>query len=121
MLAADTKTGRDLGDPVYFTSNSFRLRNADHQRLKEVADSTRAAGGKILLISGFADPYGDSEYNLYLSKKRCQAVQRQLLRLGVDPDHLKIDERGAVDSAKDMPSWKKRRVEFSFLEATASL
>lgn len=46
--------------------------------------------GKRVLISGFHDATGDVAVNEALSKRRAQAVQAKLIRLGVAPERVQL-------------------------------
>ena len=98
---------------IYFGTNSYSLRRSERTKLQSVNDVLNSSPGKLLVISGFCDKWGNAEYNLYLSKKRCQSVRSYLRRLGVAPERMIIEENGKEGTEnEDGPSWKKRRVEF---------
>jgi outer membrane protein OmpA-like peptidoglycan-associated protein len=58
--------------------------DAIHDRLEGVA-----------IIAGYSDPFGNTAYNLELSRKRAQAVADFLFALGVSHDRLRVEGRGA--------------------------
>jgi outer membrane protein OmpA-like peptidoglycan-associated protein len=98
---------------VYFGMNSFAVRRSERAKLRVVNRILSENTGKQLEIAGFCDKWGNAEYNLYLSKKRCETIKSYLVGLGVDPDRLVVNENGSdgVDE-EDQESWKRRRVEF---------
>ena len=54
-------------------------------------DSSEAA------ITGFTDSQGDSQYNLELSRKRADAVERYLVGAGIAPERLHVEGRGVLN------------------------
>lgn len=48
--------------------------------------------GRSAVISGFHDSTGDPAMNAELAKKRAEAVQAALLRLGADPTRLQLQK-----------------------------
>ena len=75
----------------------------------------------MLGISGFADPYGNRDYNERLCKLRCQTVHDYLIEQGVPATRLKAQPGGELTNADaGDPTWKKRRVQFQWIELAAS-
>lgn len=56
-------------------------------------DGTREAS-----IAGFTDSQGDSRYNLILSRKRADAVERFLVDAGIPRERLHVEGRGVLSN-----------------------
>ncbi|MCB1096494.1 MAG: OmpA family protein [Verrucomicrobiae bacterium] len=98
---------------VYFGINSFAIRRSERSKLRAVNSVLAQNPGKDLIIRGFCDKWGNAEYNLYLSKKRCETVKSYLVGLGIEPERMVVDENGSEGADEEVgPSWKRRRVEF---------
>ncbi|MDA0811008.1 MAG: OmpA family protein [Verrucomicrobia bacterium] len=102
---------------VYFGINSFAVRRSERAKLRVVNRILSENTAKQLVIAGFCDKWGNAEYNLYLSKKRCETIKSYLEGLGVDPDRLVVNEHGGDGTDEDEESWKLRRVEFQLRDA----
>jgi len=73
-----------------------------------------------ILITGYTDTMGNSNYNLQLSKFRANIVKSFLLGLGVKSHQMQIQGRGGQDpiESNDTP-WGRmmnRRVEIEVIE-----
>jgi len=72
-------------------------------------------------ITGHCDERGTEEYNLALGKKRAQATEKALSKLGVPGKRLSIKSRGEADPAvpnasSEAEHQKNRRAEFELSE-----
>lgn len=102
-----------VGLPVYFDTGSEIL-NAD---AGEVVDSIitllKEGGAKTdLIVTGFADNFGNPESNRELSLRRADAVVTRLLDAGVEES--RIEKKSVVENVSNVPRsqrWKSRRVE----------
>ncbi len=101
---------------VYFATAKWAIANSHRRELDQLANylnSFKKLSPKVK-VRGLADPRGDAEYNLYLSRQRCQAVARYLRSKGVKDDFIEIEEKGAtaVDLGDAAALRESRRVEF---------
>ena len=78
---------------IYFTFDSPRLEPAALQTLEERIPQLRSTSGQIEL-HGHCDVRGDDEYNLALSLRRAQAVQRYLQQSGIPETRLTAQPYG---------------------------
>ncbi|MDX2360750.1 MAG: OmpA family protein [Crocinitomicaceae bacterium] len=77
-------------DRVYFNNDSYQLKNDGKLLLdKIVAELTSS---NAIVLRGYADPSGQREYNMRLAKNRAQAVMDYLIKKGVDPSRINIEE-----------------------------
>jgi outer membrane protein OmpA-like peptidoglycan-associated protein len=76
----------------------------------------------VLEIAGHTDDRGDAAINLKLSQRRADAVARQLVRHGVDPDQLQAvgygETQPLADNRSDAGRKSNRRIEFRVLGGT---
>jgi outer membrane protein OmpA-like peptidoglycan-associated protein len=70
---------------IYFAFNSANLNEDARMALNGVADELRANPNYMVLLSGYADPTGDEQYNLQLAERRAAACRLYLAQqLGSD-------------------------------------
>ncbi len=110
---------------IYFDSGSNEISLMEVPKLERLAGLLREATHIDLIIVGYADPSGDPALNLALSKKRCLSVKNQLQSLGISPERLDINEKGAAASVGDTPltpeaKKQMRRVEFEIIQVNLS-
>ena len=94
-LAAPVPEGasiRVLADRVvfYFASGSAELAPGADVALAEIVKAV--AAGRKALISGYHDSTGNLATNEELAKQRAQAVQLQLLQLGLTPEQAQLEK-----------------------------
>ena len=77
-----------LDKNVEFGFNSDALNWRSIMYLDRLAQVMKAFPDVRLLLSGHADSVGTDEYNLLLSEKRVEAIQRYLWALGIDPSRM---------------------------------
>lgn len=112
--------------PVTFDFNSFSIRSSD-----PAADQANRAAleatvmvmsqnpGAKLVLHGFSDGKGSAAYNMSLSRKRAEAVARELTtRYGVPSHRVSIVPHGSAQSmvSAGMPERMGRRVEFELVQ-----
>lgn len=82
---------------VFFPFDSSQL-NADARRvIADAAESYRQTGQASVTLTGHTDTVGSSSYNLELSQRRAEAVQNELVRLGVPFGSIQTIPRGQED------------------------
>jgi outer membrane protein OmpA-like peptidoglycan-associated protein len=104
-----------LSGSVLFASNESTLLPAAVDRLNKVADALLVTKQKHLIIEGFTDSQGSSEYNLVLSQKRADAVRSYLISRGYPGDLINTrgigEERPVSDNSSAEGRANNRRVE----------
>jgi peptidoglycan-associated lipoprotein len=78
--------------------------------------------GRVIELTGRADPRGTDEYNMGLGTRRAETVGAYLQRLGVPPAQLTKTTRGELDaSGTDEPGWRvDRRVDLKLAARSAA-
>jgi OOP family OmpA-OmpF porin len=63
-------------------------------------------------VTGFADNIGNAQYNLQLSLRRAESVEKALVASGIDPERVSKESKGEdVSRVSSRDRWKSRRVE----------
>jgi OOP family OmpA-OmpF porin len=81
-----------------FDFDRYLLRDEVKATLDVLAQKLNEAVYDRLVIYGYADRLGTTEYNKSLSEKRAWAVAGYLMDRGVPPHKLKVEGRGEQDS-----------------------
>ncbi len=105
-------------DAIYFDFDSPVIKPEEGAQLRSVAECMRAAlekGNKVYL-EAHADPRGTEEYNIMLTDRRGQSVQRFLEDLGVPGGRMQVISKGDLEArGTDESTWAKdRRVQFIY-------
>jgi len=98
-LAAIQETERGLvitlAGSVLFRTDETTLLPVAQQRLDQVAAALRTlANGQALVIEGYTDSVGTSDYNRQLSGARAEAVRAYLVSRGVPPEQVVAVAKG---------------------------
>ena len=101
-----------IGD-VALTSNSTQLAGEYAEELKSIiADAQLVSDDITLMISGYADQFGDFNYNQILSLKRAEFVKLLLIQSGIPGHMINIEGKGVLEGSEDLVTEKRRRVDF---------
>lgn len=94
---------------VRFRINSARISNEEMVNVYNVAEWMKANPDQKVAIVGYADKdTGTSSYNMALSKRRAEAVQKALVdKYGINPDRLAISAEGSDVQPYDVNSWNR--------------
>ena len=103
---------------VFFDFNRATLTPEARNILKTVAQSAKDPAVTRITLTGHADRSGSTKYNLALSKKRADAVARELVRLGVSKRHIVTYAKGEseplVPTKDGVREPQNRRVEIVY-------
>jgi len=104
-----------LSGSVLFASNESTLLPAAQDRLNKVADALLMTKERQLIIEGFTDSQGSSEYNISLSQRRADTVRSYLISRGYPSDLIHTqgigEERPVADNNSAEGRANNRRVE----------
>ena len=107
---------------VNFKFNSAALDSQAKSTLDQIASGAGTTGFMIEL-HGFTDSRGDEQYNIGLSQRRAEAVQRYLVSKNIPLFRISIVGLGKEDPVADNKNEKgraqNRRVEVRVLKSTA--
>lgn len=109
--------GESVPSDVLFAVGSSTLLPAANPVLRRLAAQVRATTGPVVVM-GFTDSTGSTQYNLALSLRRAQAVAAALESLGVPAGRIRVQGLGEADpvAPNTTPSGMalNRRVEVRF-------
>jgi outer membrane protein OmpA-like peptidoglycan-associated protein/tetratricopeptide (TPR) repeat protein len=105
---------------IYFDFDKANLDEGDEKYLNDVKNILEHDPSLKLLVAGHADDRGEEDYNIWLSKKRVQAVTKYLTSKGINKN--RIIEKAYGESLPVIPCYevdcseddhqKNRRAEF---------
>lgn len=102
---------------LYFKSDSDQLTEESKSEAPEMLREVASRPAAEVVVIGHTDSFGPQEYNDQLSVARADAVRRQLVDLGFDPNLLKVEGRGEreplVPTLDDVREPNNRRAEIN--------
>ena len=104
---------------VYFGFDSSSIVASERMKLQEAADHLRENPKDHLLIEGYCDWYGTSEYNLALGDRRATSASNYLNTLGVDSQRIEQLSKGSLEATANLSkseSGQDRRVDLILLQ-----
>lgn len=119
LQARDTDRGMVITlQDVLFDVGEATLKPGAERTLDRVADLLKEHPERRLLIEGYTDATGSESYNLDLSRRRAEAVERALVREGVPGERIEIQPHGEAYPVADNDTaagrQMNRRVELLF-------
>ena len=102
----------NVGDLVYFSSDSTDLTPEAQQILSKQAQWLRQYSQFTITIEGHADERGTREYNIALGARRATAVRNYLAQNGVAANRVRTISYGKerpFDAGHDEAAWAKNR------------
>ena len=86
-----------LSNPIYFEVNKTTVHVNSYPTLKYAAKQLKADRNAYIVVNGYTDNSGILSKNMVLSVKRAEAVKDELVRMGVDPEQIKVVGDGPSD------------------------
>lgn len=102
----------NVGDIVYFTTDSTDLTSEAQQTLQKQAQWLRQYPQFTITIEGHADERGTREYNIALGARRATSVRNFLARNGVNGSRIRTISYGKerpVAVCNDISCWSQNR------------
>ena len=112
----------NVGDRVFFESDSSELSQQAVGTLERQAQWLRAYPQYSFLIEGHADERGTREYNIALGARRAQAVRDYLASRGVQGQRMRTLSYGKerpVAVCNDISCWSQNRRAVTVLNASS--
>jgi peptidoglycan-associated lipoprotein len=112
----------NVGDRVFFESDSSELTQQSVTTLEKQAQWLRAYPQYAFLIEGHADERGTREYNIALGARRAQAVRDYLTSRGVQSHRMRTISYGKerpVAVCNDISCWSQNRRAVTVLNASS--
>ena len=99
---------------VSFASNSIEVGTKYVAQLSTIAEKVKSNNQQKILLAGYADKYGNPDYNLKISQRRVQSVKKELIQLGVKTDQILEQSFGSMRASESTVK-TDRRVEIKML------
>lgn len=102
----------NVGDRVFFATDSFQLSAEARDLLERQAAWLRQNPSVTLTVEGHADERGTRDYNIALGERRATAVRDYLVALGINPNRIRTISYGKerpVDARSVPEAWAKNR------------
>jgi outer membrane protein OmpA-like peptidoglycan-associated protein len=119
LPARDTLPAASLR--LFFAFNQWLLSSSERQRLREFLARMSIRDIAAVRVEGHTDDVGSERYNMWLSRKRAEAVAAELVRLGVPAERIQTIGYGsrqpAVTGRSPQARQQNRRVELTVLRA----
>jgi peptidoglycan-associated lipoprotein len=112
----------NVGDRVFFESDSSELTRQSTSTLEKQAQWLRAYPQYAFLIEGHADERGTREYNIALGARRAQAVRDYLTSRGIQAQRMRTISYGKerpVAVCDDISCWSQNRRSVTVLNASS--
>jgi peptidoglycan-associated lipoprotein len=112
----------NVGDRVFFESDSSELSSQAVGTLEKQAQWLRTYPQYVFLIEGHADERGTREYNIALGARRAQSVRTFMASRGIDPSRMRTISYGKerpVAVCNDISCWSQNRRAVTFLNASS--
>src|ERR1700675_1617395 len=112
----------NVGDRVFFESDSSELSPQAVQTLERQAQWLRSYPQYAFLIEGHADERGTREYNIALGARRAQAVREYLASRGVQGQRMRTISYGKerpVAVCNDISCWSQHRRSVTVINASS--
>jgi peptidoglycan-associated lipoprotein len=113
----------NVGDRVFFESDSSELTQQSIAVLERQAQWLRAYPQYAFMVEGHADERGTREYNIALGARRAQAVRDYLASRGVQAHRMRTISYGKerpVAVCNDISCWSQNRRSVTVLNSGAS-
>jgi len=104
---------------IYFNMNSSVLTSKAKSTISKAAEEIKQGQAAEIVVVGYTDTTGSSEYNTWLSERRATKVKRQMVTNGVPESEIDLAYRGegalAVSTADGVANALNRRVTIEYL------
>jgi peptidoglycan-associated lipoprotein len=112
----------NVGDRVWFQSDSSELTQQSIATLEKQAQWLRSYPQYAFLVEGHADERGTREYNIALGARRAQAVRDYLASRGIQAHRMRTISYGKerpVAVCNDISCWSQNRRSVTVLNASS--
>lgn len=103
--------------PVYFDYDSYEVRPDAQSTIQADANFLNQHPNLKVVIGGYCDERGSTEYNLALGENRANAAKQALTNAGISPDRLRTvsygKEKGFCSEHNEACWQQNRRAQFS--------
>ena len=99
---------------VYFQFDNYAIGSSERNTLSQVAEFMKQNPSELILLEGYCDWHGTTEYNLALGDKRAVTVKNYLTDLGISPSRIDTVSKGSLEATPNLDkaaAAKDRRVD----------
>jgi outer membrane protein OmpA-like peptidoglycan-associated protein len=82
---------------IYFVRDSNELRPSEIAKLNKVAETLSQQPEARLILNGYTDSVGSTDYNLMIAESRASSIKLYLVAKGVNPLQITVAGKGARD------------------------
>jgi outer membrane protein OmpA-like peptidoglycan-associated protein len=82
---------------IYFVSDSNELRSSELAKLDQVVETVSQQPQARLILNGYTDSVGSTDYNLMIAASRASSVKLYLVAKGINPPRIAVVGKGAKD------------------------
>ena len=82
---------------IYFVRDSNELRPSETAKLDKVVETISQRPEARLILNGYTDSVGSTDYNLMIAEGRASSIKLYLVAKGVNPLHIIVAGKGARD------------------------
>ena len=94
---------------VYFSFDSYAIASTERPKLQTAADYLNTNPQDGLLIEGYCDWYGTSDYNLALGDRRAKSIRDYLITLGVGGNRIETLSKGSLEATPGLSKAEARQ------------
>lgn len=109
---------------LFFATNKTYILPASAQAMEDLATFLAENEGVAIRITGHTDNVGTDEANQKLSEGRANAVKKDLIKRGIDPDRIETEGKGESEPVADNDTEEgralNRRVEFVIISTNGA-
>jgi outer membrane protein OmpA-like peptidoglycan-associated protein len=95
---------------IYFVHDSNELRPSETAKLDKVAETVSRQPEARLVLNGYTDSVGSSDYNVMVAESRASSIKFYLVAKGVDSLQIAVVGKGARDFVATNDSEEGRRL-----------
>jgi outer membrane protein OmpA-like peptidoglycan-associated protein len=100
---------------LYFRFDSAKITGRTKRVLHEVTRKLDKVNNYEITLNGYADRVGDEDYNMELSKRRAEAVKKELVEKGIPDEQIVIyafgEIHGIIETDDEIPEKENRAVQ----------
>lgn len=100
----------------HFDVNSSQLKKSDIDLIQQYLSKYKEANLNHIVIKGYADPSGSSNYNLSLSQKRAISLKNILVKSGIPAQVILIEALGEEVESRDYAHSRRAELIFTLVK-----
>lgn len=95
---------KEYRDNVYFLIGKYCIRESESAKISAIAAMLKENPLAVVKITGYADAQtGTAGRNMYLSRKRAEAVAAAIIEAGISADRIRTEYKGSTEAPFGSP------------------